>query len=68
MKLCGQLFDFSIQPVDFRSDMLEEYIDLVNIVAFAIDREALIVDFFGSDGHNSSLTLIQCRFLKNHDD
>ena len=68
MKLRGQLFDFGIQPVDLCGDMFEEHIDLVDIVAFAIDREALIVNFFGSDGHNSSLTLIQCRFLKNHDD
>ena len=31
--------------------MLEEHIDLVNVVTLAINRETLVVDVFGSDGH-----------------
>ena len=46
-----KLFDLGIQAVNLGCDMLEEHIDLVNVVTLAINRETLVVDVFGSDGH-----------------
>ena len=45
--------------VDFSGDMLEEHIDFIDVVALAVDREALVMNFFGSDSHDSSLTRIE---------
>ena len=46
-----KLFDLGIQTVNLGCDMLEEHIDLVNVITLAINRETLVVDVFGSDGH-----------------
>ena len=49
--LALQRGDLLIQAVDLIGDMLEEDIDLVDVVALAIDGEALVMDFSRGDSH-----------------
>ena len=49
--LALQRGDLLIQAVDLIGDVLEEDIDLVNVVALAIDGEALVMDFSRGDSH-----------------
>ena len=46
-----ELGDLGVHAVDLVGDMLEEHIDFVDVVASAVDREALIVDFSRGDSH-----------------
>ena len=51
VQLVLELGDLGVHAVDLVGDMLEEHIDFVDVVAFAIDREALVVYLSRGDSH-----------------
>ena len=55
VQLILQVGDLVVEIIDLIGDMLEKHIDFVDVVALAVDRETLVVNFSRGDSHLSSL-------------